>query len=296
MKGASKLSMKARRNVLGYVFVLPALLCFVVFVLVPLILSLVISFYTTDMFFTNMTPTGFDNFARVFQDLLFWRAIGNILLYTLMAVPLNVILALVFASLVNSKIRGVKLFRVLFYLPSITSTVAASIVWLWLMNPAYGLLNNILTSIGLPAATWLTHSSTALVSVTIITVWQGVGGNMIIFVAALQNVPMELYEAAEIDGANKRQQLFHITLPSIRPISVFNLITLIIGAFRIFVQAQTLAGKDGNPDRSLLFMVMNIYNTAFERLAMGYESAMSWVFFAIVFVVSLVVLKATGRE
>ena len=114
MKGASKLSMKARWNVLGYVFVLPALLCFVVFVLVPLILSLVISFYTTDMFFTNMTPTGFANFARVFQALLFWRAIGTILLYTLMAVPLNVILALVFASLVNSKIRGVKLFRVLF--------------------------------------------------------------------------------------------------------------------------------------------------------------------------------------
>ena len=170
MKGKINLSMKARRDIVGYIFVFPALLCFIIFVLIPLILSLVLSFYKTDMFFMDMESVGFANFGRVFRDTLFWRSIGNILLYTLMAVPMNVILSLVLAALVNSKIRGSKVFRLLFYLPSITSTVAASIVWLWLMNPAYGLLNEILNAFGLPDATWLSHSSTALISVTLITV------------------------------------------------------------------------------------------------------------------------------
>ena len=181
-----KLSIKAQKNIVGYIFVAPALLFFLIFVLIPLVLSLVLSFFKTDMFFMDMEFVRFDNFQRVFQDSLFWRSIGNILLYTLMAVPLNVICALVLASLVNTQLRGVKIFRVLFYLPSITSAVAASTVWLWLMNPSYGLLNNILNALGLPSATWLSHSKTALVSVTLITVWQGVGANMIIFLAALQ--------------------------------------------------------------------------------------------------------------
>ena len=217
MKGKINLSMKARRDIVGYIFVFPALLCFIIFVLIPLILSLVLSFYKTDMFFMDMESVGFANFGRVFRDTLFWRSIGNILLYTLMAVPMNVILSLVLAALVNSKIRGSKVFRLLFYLPSITSTVAASIVWLWLMNPAYGLLNEILNAFGLPDATWLSHSSTALISVTLITVWQGVGGNMIIFVAALQNVPQQLYEAAKLDGAGPFTMFFRITIPMLMP-------------------------------------------------------------------------------
>ena len=196
-----KLTMKARMNIVGYIFVTPALLCFLIFVLIPLLLSLFLSFYTTDMFFMDMSFNGLGNFKRVFQDSLFWLSIKNILLYTVMAVPLNVIIALLLASLVNSRIKGAKLFRVLYYLPSITSSVAASTVWLWLMNPGYGLLNTILTSLGLPAATWLSHSSTSLFSVTLITVWQGVGTNMIIFLAALQNLPAQVYEAAKLDGA-----------------------------------------------------------------------------------------------
>lgn len=292
MRGAAKLTMKARRNIVGYVFVIPALLCFVVFVLIPLILSLVLSFYTTDMFFTEMTPAGFANFGRVFRDTLFWRSIGNILLYTIMAVPMTVILSLILAALVNSKIRGAKIFRVLFYLPSITSTVAASIVWLWLMNPAYGLLNNILTSLGLPAATWLTHSSTALVSVTLITVWQGVGGNMIIFVAALQNVPTQLYEAAKLDGAGPLTIFFRITIPMLAPTMYFILTMTLIGAFQLYDQVYVLTS--GGPANSTLTPVYLIWQNSFGDNAgaqAGYAAAQSFVLFMIIMLVTLVVRR-----
>ena len=192
----------------------------------------------------------------------------------------------------NSKIRGVKLFRVLFYLPSITSTVAASIVWLWLMNPAYGLLNNILTSIGLPAATWLTHSSTALVSVTIITVWQGVGGNMIIFVAALQNVPVQLYEAAKLDGAGPLTIFFRITLPMLAPTMYFILTMTLIGAFQLYDQVYVLT--EGGPANSTLTPVYLIWQNSFGNNAgaqAGYAAAQSFILFIIIMLVTVIVRR-----
>ena len=278
MKGKINLSMKARRDIVGYIFVLPALLCFVIFVLIPLILSLILSFYKTDMFFMDMEAVGFANFGRVFRDTLFWRSIGNILLYTLMAVPMNVILSLVLAALVNSKIRGSKVFRLLFYLPSITSTVAASIVWLWLMNPAYGLLNEILNAFGLPDATWLSHSKTALVSVTLITVWQGVGGNMIIFVAALQNVPQQLYEAAKLDGAGVFTMFFRITIPMLMPTMYFILTMTLIGAFQLYDQVYVLTS--GGPANATLTPVYLIWQNSFGENAgaqAGYAAAQSFI-------------------
>lgn len=292
MKGRINLSMKARKDIVGYIFVLPALLCFVIFVLIPLILSLVLSFYKTDMFFMDMESVGFANFGRVFRDTLFWRSIGNILLYTLMAVPMNVILSLVLAALVNSKIRGSKVFRLLFYLPSITSTVAASIVWLWLMNPAYGLLNEILNAFGLPDATWLSHSKTALVSVTLITVWQGVGGNMIIFVAALQNVPQQLYEAAKLDGAGPFTMFFRITIPMLMPTMYFILTMTLIGAFQLYDQVYVLTS--GGPANATLTPVYLIWQNSFGENAgaqAGYAAAQSFILFLIIMAVTFVVRR-----
>ncbi len=292
MKGKINLSMKARRDIVGYIFVLPALLCFVIFVLIPLILSLILSFYKTDMFFMDMEAVGFANFGRVFRDTLFWRSIGNILLYTLMAVPMNVILSLVLAALVNSKIRGSKVFRLLFYLPSITSTVAASIVWLWLMNPAYGLLNEILNAFGLPDATWLSHSKTALVSVTLITVWQGVGGNMIIFVAALQNVPQQLYEAAKLDGAGVFTMFFRITIPMLMPTMYFILTMTLIGAFQLYDQVYVLTS--GGPANATLTPVYLIWQNSFGENAgaqAGYAAAQSFILFLIIMAVTIVIRR-----
>ncbi len=287
-----RLSIKARRNIYGYAFVFPALLFFAVFVLIPLIMSLVLSFYKTDMFFMNMEAIGFDNFKRVFHDSLFWKAICNILLYTVMAVPLNVLISLLFAALVNSKVKGSKIFRVLFYLPSITSTVAASIVWLWLMNPAYGLLNNILRVFNLPEATWLTHSNTALISVTLITVWQGVGGNMIIFLAALQNVPTQLYEAAKIDGAGTLRIFVRITVPMLAPTMYFILTMTLIGAFQLYDQVYVLTS--GGPANSTLTPVYLIWQNSFGENAgpqAGYAAAQAFVLFVIIMVVTVIVRR-----
>lgn len=286
------LSMKARRNVVGYLFVFPALLFFCVFVLIPLILSLVLSFFKTDMFFMDMEFVRLDNFVRVFQDSLFWRSIGNILLYTLMAVPLNVAVSLILASLVNTGLRGVKAFRVLYYLPSITSSVAASIVWLWLMNPAYGLLNNILDVLGLPPGTWLSHSKTSMFSVTLITVWQGVGGNMIIFLAALQNMPTQVYEAAKLDGANQLTIFFRLTIPLIAPTMYFILTMTLIGAFQLYDQVYVLTS--GGPANSTLTPVYLIWQNSFGDNAgpqAGYAAAQSFVLFVIIMLVTLLVRR-----
>lgn len=209
-----------------------------------------------------------------------------------MAVPMNVILSLVLAALVNSKIRGSKVFRLLFYLPSITSTVAASIVWLWLMNPAYGLLNEILNAFGLPDATWLSHSSTALISVTLITVWQGVGGNMIIFVAALQNVPQQLYEAAKLDGAGPFTMFFRITIPMLMPTMYFILTMTLIGAFQLYDQVYVLTS--GGPANATLTPVYLIWQNSFGENAgaqAGYAAAQSFILFVIIMAVTFVIRR-----
>lgn len=292
--------MKARRNIVGYIFVAPALLCFLIFVMIPLVLSLILSFFQTDMFFMGMKFVKLKNFQRVFEDALYWKSIGNILLYTLMAVPMNVALSLILASLINSRVVGSKLFRVLYYLPSVTSTVAASTVWLWLMNPGYGLLNTILTSLGFPAATWLSHSDTALFSVTLITVWQGVGTNMIIFLAALQNLPTHVYEAAKLDGAGPVVCFFRLTIPLIAPTMYFILTTTLIGAFQLYDQVYVLTS--GGPANSTLTPVYLIWQNSFGDNAgpqAGYAAAQSFVLFVIIMLVTLVVRrldKDTAKE
>ncbi|HEY8390919.1 MAG TPA: sugar ABC transporter permease, partial [Clostridia bacterium] len=224
------LSINAKRNIIGYTFVAPALIFFIVFTIVPLIMSLYLSLFNTNIYFINMEYVGAENFRRIFNDTQFWASIINILFYTLMAVPLNISISLILAMLTNTNLKGTKIFRFIYYLPGVTSAVAASTVWLWLMNPSYGLLNKILTSLGLPAGTWLTHSKTALFSVTIVTVWMGVSSNMIIFLAALQNIPAQLYEAAKLDGANRAVTFFRITLPIILPTMYFILTMTLIGA------------------------------------------------------------------
>ena len=289
---SKKLSLKARRNIIGYTFVTPAVLFFCVFTLLPLCLSLYLSFFTTDMFFLEMKYVGFDNFLRVFKDRLFWKSITNILLYTVMAVPLNVAISLLLASLVNNKIAGAKVYRVLYYLPSVTSAVAASIVWLWLMNPAYGLLNNVIEGLGLPGWTWLSHSKTALFSVTLVTVWQGVGANMVIFLAALQNMPQQVYEAARIDGAGPFTIFFRMTLPLIAPTMYFILTITLIGAFQLYDQVYVLTS--GGPVNSTLTPVYLIWQNSFGTNAgpqAGYAAAQSFVLFVIIMIVTVLVRR-----
>ncbi len=286
-----KLSFKTKRNIIGYSFIAPAILFFIVFTIIPLIMSIYLSLYRTNIYFINMEFVGIDNFKRIFSDTQLWTSIKNILFYTLMAVPLNIAISLSMALLTNTNIKGAKAFRFIYYLPGVTSAVAASTVWLWLMNPSYGLLNNILTSLGLPPGTWLTHSKTALFSVTIVTVWMGVSANMIIFLAALQNIPTQLYEAARLDGANKIVMFFKITLPIILPTMYFILTMTLIGAFQLYDQVFVLT--QGGPAGATWTPVYLIWQNSFGNTASqaGYAAAQSIVLFVIIMTVTLVVRR-----
>lgn len=279
----------------GYVFIMPWLIGFLLFWLIPAIFSFVTSFTKWNMI-GSMKFIGFKNYINLTQDIVFRTSLLNTLKFSLFAVIISFALALGLALLLNKNSKIMFLFRTIFYIPSVISGIAVAIVWAWIFSKETGVLNYILGLFEINPINWLGNSNYSMAAFLMMISTNLIGTPLITFLAALQNVPAELYEAADIDGANRLQKLNFITLPMIKSISVFNLITLIIGSFRIFVQAQTLAGKDGNPDRSLLFMVMNIYNTAFERLQMGYAAAMSWVFFVIVFIVSILVLKRTGKE
>lgn len=279
----------------GYVFIMPWLIGFLLFWLIPAIFSFVTSFTKWNMI-GSMKFIGFKNYINLTQDIVFRTSLLNTLKFSLFAVIISFALALGLALLLNKNSKIMFLFRTIFYIPSVISGIAVAIVWAWIFSKETGVLNYILGFFEINPINWLGNSNYSMAAFLMMISTNLIGTPLITFLAALQNVPAELYEAADIDGANRLQKLNFITLPMIKSISVFNLITLIIGSFRIFVQAQTLAGKDGNPDRSLLFMVMNIYNTAFERLQMGYAAAMSWVFFVIVFIVSILVLKRTGKE
>lgn len=287
--------MQARKDIIGYIFVTPAILFFIVFTILPLLLSVFLGFYKSNIFFDNMEWMGLENFKRVFSDDVFLKSLLNICLYVLMAVPLNIVISLCLAMLLNGEKKGVKVFRVLFYMPSVTSAVAASLVWGFLMQPNYGLFNQILTGFGLRPFTWLSNSSTALFSVTIITVWMGLGGNMIILLAALQNLPTDIFEAAQLDGAGKAKIFFKITLAYLAPTLFFITTMTLIGAFQLYDQVKVLTG--GGPANSTMTPVFNIWQNAFGNTAnqAGYAAAQSFVLFAIIFVVSLGV-RRLNRE
>ncbi len=282
--------LEAKKNLTGYMFVAPAVLFFAVFVIIPLCLSLYIGFLETNIFFRNVKFAGLNNFARLFSDPIFGKSLVNILMYALMAVPMNVVFSLGLALLLNMRRKGTKVFRTLFYIPSVTSAVAASLIWLWMLNVNNGLFNEVLKAIGLPAYSWLSHSSTALFSVTIVTVWMGLGGNMIIFLAALQGLPAEIYEAADIDGASSMRKFFSLTIPFLSPTMFFILTMTLIGAFQLYDQVFVLTG--GGPANSTMTPVYLIWQNAFGSGAVrqaGYAAAQSLALFVVIMTVSFLV-------
>lgn len=289
IKEGRRFKLNTKKHITGFLFVLPAILMFLVFVIIPLCIALVLSFYKADRFFYSMEFIGWQNFIDAFNDGIFKQSLGNIFLYVLMSLPMTVILSLLMALLLNANKKGSKVFRLLFYLPSVTSAVAASIVWLWLMEPSTGLLNQILGVFGFGEFTWLNHSSTALFSVTIVTVWMGLGGNMIIFLAALQGLPAEIYEAAKIDGASRVKCFFKLTIPFIAPTIFFVFTMTLIGAFQLYDQVFVLTG--GGPVNSTMTPVYWIYENAFGTLGdkAGYASSLSFILFVIIMAITFVV-------
>lgn len=287
-----KTNLKTYQEKMGYAFIAIPLILFFIFMVLPAISAIYFSFTNYDIVSRNEW-VGLYNYKKLINDELFFLTLKNIFYYIIMAVPLTVICSLGLAILLNKKIKGITIFRTIYYAPVITSSIAASTIWLWLLNPVYGLVNQVLGYFGIPGPTWLSNSSTAMVSVVIVVLWQNVGINMIIYLAGLQGVPDELYEAARVDGANSLRCFRYITLPSLKPTTFFVLTMTMIQAFQLFDQAYVLTS--GGPGNSTLTPVFLIYNNGFGNLRMGYASAQAFVLFIIIFAFSYLNMRV-NRE
>lgn len=277
----------------GYLFIALPMVLFAVFTVLPIGIAFVLSF--SDYSVIGETSwTGLGNYTRVFDDPYFTTALVNTVVYTLMYVPLGIVVALGAAMLLNRRVKAVKLYRTMFYIPVISSTVATATIWYWLLNPQYGLLNVILGWFGIDGPAWLHDSRWAMPSIVFMAVWAGFGTNMMIYLAGLKGVPRELYEAARLDGANAWQAFRHVTLPQLRRTTFFVSTLLIIGAFQVFDQAFVLT--KGGPGNSTITLVYYIYNKGFGKLEMGYASAISFVLAAIILVFAIVNARAVDRE
>lgn len=276
--------LSAYQERMAYLFIAPVIILFLTFTVYPAIRALYLSFTSYDI----LTPArwiGLDNYRRLLGDDMFGVTLKNVIAYTLMYVPLMVMFSLCSAMALNHTMRGTKIFRTVFYLPGLTSTIAASTVWLWLLNPEYGLVNQILGYFGISGPAWLANSSTALFSIVLVTVWQNMGGNMVIYLAGLQGIPEYLNESARIDGASRWQIFRYVTWPFLGPTTFFVSTMSLIGAFQLFDQAFVMTqGGPGNSTRTPVYL---IYNNGFNELKMGYASTQAFILFLMILTVSL---------
>lgn len=286
----------------GLLFISPLLVGFAVFTIYPVAASIWYSFCDYDV----IRPTrfvGLANFAELAADERFIHSLWNTLAFTVLVVPLTMLTALVLAFLLNMKLRGQALYRTIFFLPSIVPLVASSVLWLWLLNPDYGLINmclrpaldvvNALTGTHLTPPGWLVDPAWTKPALILMCLW-GVGGSMIMYLAALGDVPVALYEAAEIDGASAWRKTWHITLPMISPVLFFTLIMGIIGAMQFFDQAWVMT-PNGQPGDATLFYSLYLFANAFLYLRMGLASAQAWVLFVVIVIATIVVFRSTRR-
>lgn len=269
----------------AYLFIGPQLLGLLLFIVGPVLFSFAISFMKWDL---GSKPEwiGLDNYSKQLSDPTFWKVLNNTTLFAILNIPLTVIGALILAMMLNQNIRGKVLFRAAYFIPVVTSSVAVALVWTWLYNPNFGLINSALSFLGIQGPGWLSDLKWALPSIVIMTVWQGLGYNMILFLAGLQGVPSHLYEAAKMDGAGGLQRFWKITLPMISPTTFFVIIMLLIGSMQIFSEPYMMTR--GGPADATNVLVLYIFNTAFQFFRMGEASAISFVLFLIIFVITLI--------
>lgn len=267
---AGRRSVTRKQTHAGWILLSPALLHSTIFIAIPALAAILLSF--TDYSFTGEWDwVGFANFVELSGDDRFKTAFVNTVLYALVVVPIAMGLALLIALGLNQKIRGLGFFRTAYYIPTVTATVAVATVWLWIYNPGSGLANGVLSVLGFGPSRWLTSPDTALGSLMVVGVWQGLGAKMLIYLAALQGVSTELVEAARLDGANRWQVFRHVIWPSIAPAQFFVLVTSIVGTFQVFDLVYVMT--KGGPGVSTNVLVFDIYNNAFQGLRLGYASA-----------------------
>ena len=280
-----RFSRQARRRAIeSYLMILPWIIGFIWFTAGSMGFSLVLTFTNWDII-QPPTPAGFSNYAVLFNDPLFWKSLYNSAYYTVFFVPLSLMLALAMAMLLNQQLRGIAFFRTLYYLPNLTPQVALAVLWIWIFNPSFGILNVGLGFLHLPQPNWLNDPHTVKWAFIIMNLWT-IGTTMIIFLAGLQGIPNQLYEAAQIDGAGRWQQFRHVTLPMLSPMVFFNLLLGVIGGLQAgFTTSYVMT--QGGPNNASLFYDLYLYQKAFEQLHMGYASALAWVLFIIILAFTL---------
>lgn len=287
-----RLSLSQRRTILGYTFVSPFILGFLLWFIIPALTAVYLVFHRWNLI-AEPRFVGFDNILRLFRDPLLGQSLKATLIFTFASVPLGLIVSFLLALLINTKIRGIAIFRTIYYLPSIVPAVANAVLWAWIFNTEFGLLNALLRGMGLSKVRWLQDPDWALPALIFMSLWNA-GGAMIVFLAGLQGIPDILYEAAEIDGAGRWAKLRRVTIPMMSPIIFFNLVIGLIGTFQVFTIGFLIT--DGGPQNSTLFLVLYIYRNAFEYLDMGYAATVSWVLFFIVAGLTLVVFRYFGSQ
>jgi multiple sugar transport system permease protein len=281
-----------RRNLGGYLFLLPALAIFALFVWYPLVLGFVMSFQNVDML-NPAVWVGWTNYQKVFSDPLFGIAWRNTLAFTGYALVFGYVVPLVLALVINEMRHGKGVFRLAFYLPVMLPPIVVAFLWLWLYNADSGLINALLHLVHLPGGIWLENQASAVPALVVVATWGAAGSAMLIYLAALQGVPASLYEAAEIDGSNLWQRIWHVTLPTIRPIMLLMLVLQIIATMQVFTEPFTMTG--GGPANATMTVLMLIYNYTFQNAEFGEASALGIVLFLVLAVFALVYMRMTSR-
>ncbi|MBI5706809.1 MAG: sugar ABC transporter permease [Armatimonadetes bacterium] len=284
---------RAKHNLVGYLFISPWLIGFLAFTAWPFLQSIYLSF-TRYNIVSEPKWVGLANYRMLLtQDELFWKSALVTVKFAALSVPLGIVFGVGLALLLNANVKGIAVFRTIFYLPSIVPVVATSVLFIWLLNPTIGLINRLLAVFGIHGPSWLNTAPWAFYSLVMLALW-GVGGSMIIYLAGLKDIPVHLYEAATLDGASGLRKLRHITLPMLTPVIFFNLVMGIIGAFQTFTQAYVMT-PNGGPEDSTYFYSLYLYNRAWRYLDMGYASAMAWMLFIVIVVLTAAVFRTQKR-
>jgi len=282
----------AREAIWGYIMIAPMFVGLGIFFYLSLGISFFISFSKWDVL-TSPEWVGLQNYIYLFKDPVFQKTLWNTVRYALMVVPLGMIVSLTLALALNTKIRFQKIYRLIYFLPVLTMPVTISIIWKWIYNPDFGPLNLFLHLFGFGRLLWLSDVNLAMPALVLMDIWMGSGYGMIIYLAGLQNIPREFYEAAEVDGANYWQKLFYITLPLLTPTLFFSMVTSLISAFQVFDIVYTMT--KGGPQESTRTMVYTIFDNGFHFFKMGLASAAAWILFAIILVVTIIQLRSQDK-
>jgi multiple sugar transport system permease protein len=276
--------LRRREALYGYLFILPNTLGLIVFFILPVLAAFVLSFVNWDLI-QHPTWAGLSNYSTLVHDSLFWNGVRMTIYYTLVSVPISICLSLLLAVTVNTGLRERNLYRIAYFMPYVSMPVALALVWKWIYDPEFGLLDNALSMIGLPQPLWLNDPAWAMPALIIMAVWGSLGYNMIVFLAGLQSISAELYEAASIDGAGVVGRFWSITLPLISPATFFVLIISMINSFQVFDQVYIMT--QGGPGDATRVLGLLIYDNAFQYFKMGYATALAWALFALILVVTL---------